>query len=180
MGHTQQSICRAQTPSCFQCKKQGQNSAEWLEVLGILEWWWWLESGQNSHSHRFGLFRSPNCRFLYVFFYMWYIMDPTLFLLITGVVPCECNTFLYIERPTFNPKTSVQFYGNCKENKVNGIRGCYVNPGSSCHDAKPSVIGSPYRWSVEACKLREEQQQKGQYVVLGINSIVLKYQQHLY
>ena len=96
-----------------------------------------------------------------MFFYMWYIMDPALFLLITGVAPSECNTFLYIERPTFNPKTSVQFYGNCKENKVNGIRGCYVNPGSSCHDAKPSVIGSPYRWSVEACKLREEQQQKG-------------------
>ena len=98
-----------------------------------------------------------------MFFYMWYIMDPTLFLLITGVVPCECNTFLYIERPTFsnNPNISGQFYGNCKENKVNGIRGCYVNPGSSCHDAKPSVIGSPYRWSVEACKLREEQQQKG-------------------
>ena len=80
---------------------------------------------------------------------------------ITGMVPCECNTFLYRERPTFNPKTSGQFYGNCKKNKVNGIRGCYVNPGSSCHDAKPSVIGAPYRWSVEACKFREEQKLNG-------------------
>ena len=93
-------------------------------------------------------------------FYMVHVSNT---LLITGMVPCECNTFLYKEGPTFNvnPKTSGQLYGNCFENKETGIRGCYVNPGSSCHDAKPSVIGAPYRWSVEACKLREEQKLKG-------------------
>ena len=40
-------------------------------------------------------------------FYMVHVSNT---LLIAGVVPCECNTFLYIERPTFNfnPKTSGQ------------------------------------------------------------------------
>ena len=44
-------------------------------------------------------------------FYMVHVSNT---LLIAGVVPCECNTFLYKERPTFNvnPKTSGQLYGN--------------------------------------------------------------------
>ena len=148
--HTQQSICKAQTPSLFQRKKQGQNSADWLAVMG-----WWTELSQSQ------VWFVTESKSPFPIFYMVHVSNT---LLITGMVPCECNTFLYKERPTFNvnPKTSGQLYGNCFENNVNGICGCYVNPGSSCHDAKPSVIGAPYRWSVEACKFREEQKLKGQ------------------
>ena len=73
-------------------------------------------------------------------FYMVHVSNT---LLIACVVPCECNTFLYIELLTLTQK----LLDNCFENKVNRIHG---------------VIGAPYRWSVEACKFREEQKLNGQ------------------
>merc|ERR1712142_321037 len=49
---------------------------------------------------------------------------------------CYCNTYLH------------DGLGQCASTES----WCYIDDDENCADAKPSTIGSPYRWSVGACK----------------------------
>ena len=60
---------------------------------------------------------------------------------------CSCNGALHLDR------------GECGEASSSGCGNwCYVDPGNTCRDSRPSSFGAPHEWSCQACRSRDKEE----------------------